>query len=532
MSVKKVVVGVVAVGSLALAACGAGNDGEEGYPSTLKLADKDTADNFHPASGYGQAGVSPIYDGLLRPDPTATGPDRIPDLVPALADGEPVPNADASEWTVKLREGVTFHDGTTFDAADVKATYDVARDASTGSTVSVRYDLIDEVEVVDDSTVTFKLAYPYGGFDSRLTLAIGPSELVAEGDVAGGPLGEKPVGTGPYEVTERTADLVRYTANPDYWDGAPEVGEFLVTVAADDAARAQRVASGELDGAHVPPSVAVNFEGRDGIEVVTATTADWRGISLPKHPFLEDPEVRRALNIAVDREAMVDGPLLGKGRAISTALPEIYGDSHNPGAVFRHDVAEAERILDDAGWKKGGDGVREKDGVRAEVPLYYSGDDTQRRDIGIEFSAQMKRIGVSFPTTASTWDDITPRLGEAAAVLGDGSAPWDEDMTSYDLFHTREADTSEYSNPGDYGSAELDAKLDEARRATDPGERSRLYREVQELYIDNPSNIFLVTVDHVYLAKDNRWNRGGTILEPHIHGATWGPWWNLRDWTK
>ncbi|MFD5868578.1 ABC transporter substrate-binding protein [Corynebacterium sp. NPDC060344] len=527
MSVKKVAVGVVAVSALALAACGQGESGD----GPLKLADKDTADNFHPASGYGQTGISPIYDGLLRPDPGA-GPDVIPELVPALAAGEPEPNADASEWTVKLREGVSFHDGTAFDAADVKATYDVARDAATGSKVSTRYDLIDEVRVVDDSTVTFVLAHPYAGFDSRLTLAIAPSELVAEGDVVNGPLGEKPVGTGAYEVTERTGDLVRYTANPDYWNGAPEVGEFLVTLAADDAARAQRVASGELDGAHVPPSVAGTFEGRDGIEVVTAKTADWRGISLPKHPFLEDPAVRRALNIAVDRDAMVDGPLLGKGSAISTALPAIYGDAHNPDAVFDHDVAAAERMLDDAGWVKGADGVREKDGVRAEVPLYYAGADTQRRDLGIEFSAQMERIGVSFPTTASTWDDITPRLGEAAAVLGGGSAPWDPDMMAYDLFHTREAGTSEYSNPGDYGSDELDAKLHEARRTTDDADRARLYREAQELFVDNPSNIFLVTVDHVYLAKGNDWNRGGTILEPHIHGATWGPWWNLRDWTK
>ncbi|MFC3850534.1 ABC transporter substrate-binding protein [Corynebacterium hansenii] len=531
MSVKKILVGFVAVGSLALAACGTGDAGDDGYPTTLKLADKDTADNFHPASGYGQTGISPIYDGLLKPDASA-GSDVIPRLVPALAAEEPKANADASEWTVKLREGVTFHDGTAFDAADVKATYDVARDASKGSKVSMRYDVIDEVKVVDDNTVTFKLAYPYGGFASRLTLAIAPSELVGEGDVVNGPLGEKPVGTGAYSVTERTGDLVRYTANPDYWGGKPEVGEFLVTLASDDAARAQRVASGELDGAHVPPSVAKNFEGRSGVEVVTATTADWRGISLPKHPFLKDPAVRRALNLAVDRDAIVSGPLLGKGRAISTAVPEIYGDSHNPDATFGHDTAEAERILDEAGWRKGADGVREKDGVRAEIPLYYSGEDTLRRDVGIEFSAQMARIGVSFPTTASTWDDITPRLGEAAAVLGGGSAPWDVDMFAYDLLHTREAATSEYSNPGDYGSPELDAKLDEARRATDAGERARLYREAQAMYAENPSNIFLATIDHVYLAKENKWNRGSTILEPHIHGATWGPWWNLRDWKK
>ena len=209
MSVKKVVVGMIAVGSLALGACGSADAGDAG---TLKLADKDTADDFHPASGYGQAGISPIYDGLLRPDP-ASGPDRIPDLVPALAAEEPEPNADASEWTVKLRGGVTFHDGTAFDAADVKATYDAARDASTGSKVSMHYDLIDEVRVVDDSTVAFELAYPYGGFASRLTLPIAPSELVDEGT-----LGEKPVGTGPYEVTSEEGTTVYPCFDLLFWE--------------------------------------------------------------------------------------------------------------------------------------------------------------------------------------------------------------------------------------------------------------------------------------------------------------------------
>lgn len=522
---------IIASAVLAIAACGAPGVTADAYPQQVKLAERVAVDNFHPASGYGQAGVSPIYDGLLRPDP-AGGPDVIPDLVPALAAGEPEPDADAGEWTVRLREGVTFHDGSAFDAADVKATYDVARDAAAGSKVAHDYDLIDDVAVVDEHTVTFTLAYPYGAFRSRLTLPIAPSELVGEGSVADGPLGEKPVGTGPYRVTERGGDMVRYAANPDYWGGKPEVGEIVVTVAADDAARAHRVASGELDGAPVPASVATSFEGREGIEVHSAATADWRGISLPKHPFLEDPAVRRALNVAVDREAMVAGPLNGHGRAMSTAIPEMYGDAHDPGAVFRHDVAAAERMFDDAGWRRGPDGVRTKDGVRAEIPLYYVGEDTQRRDLGIEFSAQMARIGVSFPTRASTWDDITPRLGEAAAVLGGGSAPWDPDMMSHDLFHTRGAGTSEYDNPGDYGSAELDAKLDEARRATDDAERARLYREVQQLYVDDPSSIFLATVDHVYLAKENQWDKGPLILEPHIHGAIWGPWWNLRDWRK
>ncbi len=493
---------------------------------SLTLAAAGPVENFHPAAGYGRAGVSPVYDGLLRPDPVDGG-DVIPDLVPALAAADPEANPAADEWTVTLREGVTFHDGSAFDAADVKATYDVARDAGRGSAVSGDYDLIDDVVIVDDHRVTFRLSHPYGDFRSRLTLAIAPSEFVGQGTVADGPLASRPVGTGPYEVTERTGDLTRYTARDDHWAGRPRVGEILVTVVADDAARAGRVASGEIDGAGVPASVATGMGERGGTTVVTAVSADWRAISLPDHPFLEDPDVRRALNLAVDRDAMVAGPLSGHGRPISTAIPEIFGDAHDPGAVYDHDPAEAERILDDAGWRVGADGVREKDGVRAEIPLYHPADDTQRRDLGMEFSAQMERIGVSFPTRASTWDDITPRLGEVAAVLGGGEAPWDPDQMSRDLFHTREAGTSAYANPGDHGSAELDAVIDEARRTLDDADRARLYREAQRLYLENPSSIFLATVDHAYLVSGDT---APPILEPHIHGEIWGPWWDLRSW--
>lgn len=528
-----VLAGLSLIAGASLVACGNGQDvaGGADYPERIVLADRDSKDNYHPASGYGQTGISPVYDGLLRPAPTE-GPDTIPELKPALADGSPVATDNSKTWTVKLRDGVTFSDGSDFDAEDVKATYDVARDVKKGSKVSFRYDIIDDVEIIDKHTVKFHLTAPYSGFESRLTLAIAPSEVVGKDNVADNPLAEMPVGTGPYVMESNTGNEIRFKAREDYWAGTPEVKDMVVSLVSDDNARAQRVASGELSGAAVPPALAKSFENRDDVEVVAAKTADWRGVSFPDVPFLKDAAVRKAINLAVDRQAMVDGPLSGYGTPISNILSSIYGDAYNAKADFDYNVAEAEKMLDEAGWKKGPDGIRAKDGEKASVTLYYAGDDTLRRDMAIEFSAQMKKIGVDFHTEASTWDEITPRLGEAAALLGGGSSPYDPDLMAYNELHSRGENTSEYSNPGDYSSPELDRALEQARVEQDPAKRAELYRKVQELHAENPSAVFLANINHVYLQHPNKWNKGPLILEPHIHGATWGPWWDLRSWKR
>lgn len=276
--------------TVGLTACSpAGEDATEA-PRRLVLADRDTKDNYHPASGYGQTGVSPVYDGLLRPAPS-NGSDVLPVLEPALAAESPTHNAAASEWTVKLRPGVTFHDGSSLDAEDVKATYAAATDTTRGSKIVARYDIIKQVEVVDAATVKFHLAYPTLGFASRLTLAIAPSELVSQGTVAEGPLSSTPVGTGPYRMVENKADRVVYEANKTYWNGEPEVGELVVITSSDDTARGNLVATGEIDGAALPPALAQTFAGRDAVTVHSVPTMDWKGISLPDDPDLADARV-------------------------------------------------------------------------------------------------------------------------------------------------------------------------------------------------------------------------------------------------
>lgn len=504
--------------------------GDSEHPTRLVLADRKAGDGFHPATGYGQTGVSPVYDGLLRPVPN--GPEKVPNFVPALAAEMPTSNADATEWTVKLREGVKFTDGSDFDAEDVKASYAIARDLEAGSEVVGRYDVIKDVEVKDPHTVVFKMTVPLAEILSRMTYAIAPSELLTKGSITESKLNTHPVGTGAYELVENRGDEVVFKANENYFEGAPEVKELVITTAADDTARAQRVAAGEVDGAAIPPSQLKAVEGKKDLEINTTHTADWRGISFPKIPEIADPRVRKALNLAVDRQAFVDGPLDGHGTTLSTLISSIYGDAHDPSLDYKQDIAAAEKLLDEAGWVKNANGVREKDGKPFRVELYYAGSDTVRRDIAIEFSSQMKKLGLDFPTTASTWDEIETKLGDVSVVLGGGSAPYDLTIMAYEYLHTRTPSTGKWANPGDYGSEKLNALLDQARSEVDMEKRNNLWRKIQAEYVNNPSALNLVNVDHVYVGKKNEWKKPELLLEPHIHGVTWGPWWRISEWTK
>ncbi|MEJ5928980.1 ABC transporter substrate-binding protein [Corynebacterium sp. H128] len=500
------------------------------HPARLVLADGESDVNYHPATGYGQAGVSPVYDGLLRLAPTQPG--RIPDFKPALAQDLPQANADASQWTVKLKEGIKFSDGTDFDANDVKASYDVAKDPETGSEVAAVYNVIKDVQAPDSHTVVFTLQYPLSQFNSYLTYAIAPSERVAQGKVTENELNQQPVGTGAYELVEKRGDETIFKANESYWDGAAPVKELVITTAADDTSRAQRVAAQEFDGAVIPSALAKSVAGNKNVRVDAAKGADWRAVSLPGTPELQDPKVRQALNLAVDRQAVVDGPLAGYGTPLGTLISDIYGDAHDPSAVFNLDTAKAERLLDEAGWAKGTNGIRHKDGKPFHVVLYYHGSDTGRRDVAIEFAGQMKKLGIEFEPKAGTWDEITPKMNEAAVLLGGGDTPYDVDMMAYSNMHTRTEATSEYANPGNYGSPELDDVLQQARTEIDTTKRNELWRKAQQLWLENPSVLMLAHVDHVYVSQVNEWHKPDLLLEPHIHGATWGPWWRVAEWTS
>ncbi|NDL59992.1 ABC transporter substrate-binding protein [Phytoactinopolyspora mesophila] len=525
------------VALVVLAACGEpAEDGAEAQDHHIVLADSYEPENFNPVAGHGEDGSSKIYDGLLR---LAAGEQATPELEPALATGRPEVNADATEWTLELRDDVTFHDGSEFSADDVVATFEAIIDPAFASPLASAYGMLDRVEKVDNHTVRFHLEYSYAPFDTRLLLGIVPAAAVADpAPVEESPLNTEPIGTGPYRLDEwRRGERVVLEANDEYWDGAPDVTRLTIASATDDNTRAQRMRSGEFDGAWLPPKLAATFADADDAEVVTNPSADWRGITMPAgHPVTGDPDIRMALNLAVDREAMIETVLAGHGVPAHTLIPEVFGQYYNPAAVFQHDPEAASQLLDDTGWDEADDGIRVKDGQRAEFTVMYFPEETVRRDLGQAFASDARAIGIEVTLEAVDRPEFRPRTPQDAGVLGGGDFPFDPDPQVYNALHSQFADYDDanpFLNPTAFRDDDVDAALDLGRRSLDEEERVQAYHEIQQRLVDDPPYVMLAFLDHTYVMKaDDRWTGTTQIVEPHAHGVEWGPWWNIREWRR
>ncbi|GBF17559.1 oligopeptide-binding protein AppA precursor [Rhodococcus sp. Br-6] len=522
---------VLATATLAAAACSTPSSNET-RTDGLVLADGYDLGGYNPIAGHGEAGESKIYDGLLR----LVGGDGMPTFEPALAAEMPAASDDGLQWTVKIRDGVRFTDGTPLDADDVAATYGAIFDPASASPLLTSFDMVRSVGVVGPNLVRFDLNYPYAAMPTKLLLGIAPSERLTGGPASESMLNTSPVGTGPYKLASLRPDQAVLEANEDYWDGAPQVKSLTLVHVPDDNSRAQRLAVGEVDGANLPPRLAATFTDRAGFTVSSNTSADWRGVSLPDgNPVTADPAMRAALNRAVDRQAMVDHVLAGYGRPASTPFPEVYDTSYEPAAAFEFDRAAAAKILDDAGWRETPSGVREKDGVRAEFTIMYFPEDTLRRDLAQAFATDADKIGVRVNVQAVDRAVFPDQLSANASLLGGGDLPYDPDPQAYATLHSNYAQPgvgSPYDNASDYVNPAVDAALDTARRTVDPQERAAQYRAVQTAYVDDPGYVMLVFLDHTYASRDTEFTGSTPVLEPHSHGTSWGPWWNLREWQR
>lgn len=494
----------------------------------IVLSDGYELGGYNPINGYGETGVSPLYDGLYRP--AATTDTALPALVPALAAEQPQP-AGPNTWRLPLRSGVTFSDGSAFDSADVVATYDAVRDPAVASAIATSVAPIVRVSADGPDAVTVELntaadPRPY------LLLGIVASEKVEATPAADWAVNTAPVGTGAYRLESLRPDQAVMVARDDYWGEPAQVKRVVYTYTPDDNARAQAMVAGSADGTSLPPRLLDSVK-RDGIQTVGVASADWRGVALPAgNPFTADPKARLAMNIGVDRAALVRDVLAGYGRVASTPVAAVYGDAYNPDAEYRFDLGRAEALLEEAGWRVAGDEIREKNGARATFELLYNAHDTLRRDISVAFAAAMKPLGIDVRPRGSSWDEIDTRFGDAAVLLGGGATPYSIDSQVYDTLHTRVPDSSPYSNPGDFTAPGLDDLLNRARLSPPGAAKDELYRSIQSGYAAEPSQVFLVFLDHAYAYRDLGWQQSAPILEPHSHGVGWGPWWNLAAWRR
>jgi peptide/nickel transport system substrate-binding protein len=465
--------------------------------------------SVNPLAGYAEQGAAKIYDGLLEHRANST-------LRPVLATELPTPAKDGRSWTVKLRTGVTFTDGTPFDAADVVATYRALLDPAFDSPERPRFAMLTGVQEVDATTVRFDLSRPYAPFPNLLVLGILPSEALAT--PAPVTEGTAPVGTGPYKLTQwLPGQRMVLEANKSYFDGPPAITKVTVQFIADDNARAEQMKAGKLDGAALPPPLAKTLDGTNGLRVVAHSAADVHAVLLPAgNPVTADPALRLALNHAINRKAILDGTLGGKGTEISTPMPDTLPEFVEPSAHYDYDPTKALDALSEGGWLPGQDGTRAKAGTVAAFTLVYRSGDALAKDLAVTFATAARGVGVQVTTEAADAGKLTARAATDAVLLDFGD-PFDPDLSLFSLLHGT-------------SSATIDAALDAGRTSTDPAQRATAYRKLQRAYLSAPTMVVLAAPNHTYVMRQS-WNGYQPVVDADTADVTWGAWWNLQKWT-
>lgn len=479
---------------------------------------------FDPTTGWGRYG-SPLFQStLLKRD------DEL-NIVNDLATSHEV-SEDGKVWTVKLRDDAKFSDGEYVTATDVKFTFDTA--IENGSVVDLN--ALEKIEAVDETTVTFTLKKAQSTFINNLVATgIVPEHAYSE-DYA-----ENPIGSGPFQLIQwdKGQQLI-VKSNPEYYGEKPNFNKVTFLFLNEDAAFAAAQA-GTVDFAYIP--AAFSNKEVPGMELKALETVDNRGIVFPYvksgevtedglpigNDVTADLAIRQAINIAVDREALIEGVLEGRGTPAYTSVDKLPW--WNPETVIEDgDIEEAQTILKEAGWEdKDGDGVLEKGDLKAEFELYYLADDEIRQSLAITVADMMKPLGINIKIEGGSWDVIGKKMYSEAVLMGWGSHDPHE---LYNIYDSENAGV-EYFNTGFYKNETVDAYFDKALQAKDEAEALEYWKKAQW---DGTTGLsakgdaawaWLVNIEHLYLVKEGL-DIGNQRI--HVHGHGWPATDNIADW--
>lgn len=437
-----------------------------------------------------------VYDKLLAPSPYVAEPQ------PWLA--EEVRQVDPTTVDARIRRGVTWHDGQPFTPADVKFTFDYYKTAVTGRFTHHVSDVptIDSVELVDDSTVRFRCAFPCPDLAS-ITLAdlpiiprhrwesVPPAQARTVTDL--------PVGTGPYRLTSHSPTSgYRFEANAAYFAGAPVVKELVMPVIPDASATFTALRTGEVDAAlrALPPELAEEFRRQPGVAVATTKPLQFTELRMNyRRAPLDQPGFRRALSLAVDRADLLRTVLLGQGRVADRGYPHPDSPWTNPRLSTPTNPAEARRALDGLGYSdRNGDGVRERpDGTALSFSIKVNGAEPTQLRSGELVAEHLKAVGIRAEVLSLDAGAITQLFNnrDFDLAVSDIGAHGVADPTQFIMSHR-----SGYlwQSPA-LAYPEWDGLFERWKATANVTDRTAVLFEMQELFNRQPTSIPLYYAD-------------------------------------
>ena len=475
--------------------------------------------NSEPAAGfdpvYGWGAGEHMHEPLIQSTLTVTNTDLT--IGYDLATGYTVSD-DGLTWTVTLRDDVSFTDGEPLTAEDVAFTYNTVKESSSVTDLT----MLDRAEATGDTTVVFHMNTPFSVWPYTMAyVGIVPEHAYDE------TYGEHPIGSGRYILKQwDKGQQIILEANPDYYGQKPEMERVTILFLEEDAAFLA-VQAGQVDLAYTSATYA--DQQPEGYALFRCETADNRGVNLPVtgNPVTSDVSVRRAINIGIDRQEMIDNVLNGYGTPAYSVCDKMPW--YNPASEVAYDPEGAARLLEDAGWTLGADGVREKDGVKAEPNIPYSSSDSVRQALAADLANQLGELGFAVTIEGVGWDTAYDRALTEPLVWGWGAHT---PMELYNIYHTdTAAGTARYSP---YANEKVDGYMDQALQCTDLEESYTLWQKAQwdgTTGVTQEGDIpwvWLVNVDHLYWVKDGL-QVAQQKIHPHGHG--WSIVNNVDQWS-
>lgn len=493
-----------------------GAAGGEGKSITLSLPSDAVSVDPHGSNDSPSERVREhIFEGLVKQDEDF-------EIVPSLAtEWEQV---DDLTWRFTLQEGVTFHDGSEFNADAVKANIERLLDPGRAASRSHVLEAIEEVSVIEDYIVEIKTEYPFQPLLNHLSHGAGdmisPEQIdedyqfaleEAEVDVtleeyyelrneggeehteiaeeisefAGSIVEQNPIGTGYLEFDSRTpGDSTSLIGNEEYWAGDVDIDELTLKVVPETGSRIAEIETGKADVVgDVPPSDRERLESNEEVELAETETVALEYIGMnTESEILQDKKVRQAISHAFNKEEVIEGVYDGAGiEAVSPLAPDLFGfnDSLEP---LEYDLDEAERLLEEAGYPDG-----------FSLTMYVNDDNPQRVDTAIWLQESLREIGVDLEIVQLEWGSFLDALGNQEHdlyIMSWGNSTGDPDNGIKPIFH------SDSSNPGAnfmyFSNEEADKLIDEGRQEGDEEKRHDLYAEVQEILIEEAPAIFIL----------------------------------------
>ncbi len=512
-----------------------------------------------------QEAASLILEPLARYNETGTMVPWLVDTLPTVENGGV--SGDLTSITWQLSEGLMWSDGSPLTSADVKFTWEYCTAEGGGCAQIEKYGGVASVETPDARTVVVNFdgpkPFPYTAFVGAQAPIIQAAQFA---DCLGPKAPEctdanfRPIGTGPFVVTDfRPNDVIQYEANPYYRDPAkPAFAKVLFKGGgkADDAGRAV-LETGEFDYAwnlQLAPEVIASMQAAGHGKTVlgfgtlveriminlsdpSAELGEERATRAHPHPVLSHKAVRQALSMAIDRASLVDIGYGAAGRMTCNVLPAPpeYASSANDACMTR-DVAGANALLEQAGWIKGADGIRAKDGMRLSL-LFQSSTNAVRQDfqaiikqwwseIGVETELRNISANVFFGSDPGSPDTFQKFFADVEMYANnfDGTDP-EAYMAGWSCAQIPAPENQwQGNNMPRFCSEDYDALVAEMQQTSDLGKRAELAKAMNDMLMQE--FVILPLVDRGRVSAHAN-SLGGVILN------TWdSELWNIADWHR